>query len=138
MVGLVLVAHSPELVQGLRAMVTQAAPGVPVGLAAGSAHGRLGTSAPQVLKALQETLAASRGDGAVVLIDLGSATMAVEIALEEATEADRRLTRLSGGPIVEGAILAAIEAAAGAGLDRVLAAADGAAAMPKLPGDERG
>ena len=138
MVGLVLVAHSPELVRGLRAMVAQAAPAVPVGLAAGSAQGRLGTSAPQVLEALQQTLAASRGDGAVVLVDLGSATMAVEIALEETTEAYRRLTRLSRGPIVEGAIFAAIEAAAGAGLEGVLAAADAAADMPKFPGDERG
>ncbi len=138
MVGLVLVAHSPELVRGLRAMVAQAAPGVPVGLAAGSEQGRLGTSAPRVLQALRETLAESRGDGAVILIDLGSATLAVEIALEEATEDDRRLTRLSDGPIVEGAILAAIESAAGVGLEGVLVAADGAAGAPKLPGDGRG
>ena len=132
MVGLVLVAHSAELVQGLRAMLAQVAPELPVGLAAGSAEGRLGTSAPRVLAALEATIVASRGAGVVVLIDLGSATMAVEIALEEATDAERALTRLSGGPIVEGAILAAVEAAAGAGLEGVLAAADGAAAVPKL------
>ncbi len=132
-VGLVLVAHSPVLLAGLRAMVAQAAPAVPVGEAGGTAVGALGTSAPKVLDVLREVLAASAGDGAVILIDLGSAALAVEIALEEATAEERRLTRLSGGPIVEGAVLAAVEAASGAPLDDVARAADGAAGVPKLP-----
>ncbi len=132
MVGLVLVAHSAVLLEGLHAMLAQAAPSVRVGLAGGTATGSLGTSAPRVLAAIHEML--TTVDGAVVLVDLGSAMLAVEIALEEATDAERARTRVSTGPIVEGAVLAAVEAAAGAGLDAVLAAANGAATMPKLPG----
>ncbi|MDA8203456.1 MAG: PTS mannose transporter subunit IID [Chloroflexi bacterium] len=133
MVGLVLVAHSAVLLDGLRAMIAQTAPAVPVGLAGGTGSGTLGTSAPRVLAALHETLAIAPS-GAVVLVDLGSAMLAVEIALEEATEDERARTRISAGPIVEGAILAAVEAAAGATIDDVVVAADSAALRPKLPG----
>ena len=132
-VGLVLVGHSPELLAGLRAMVAQAAPNVPVALAGGTSTGTLGTSAPRVLQALREAVTASGGDGAVILLDLGSAALAVEIALEEATDEERRLTRLSDGPIVEGAVLAAVEAASGASVDAVRSVADRAALAPKLP-----
>jgi dihydroxyacetone kinase DhaKLM complex PTS-EIIA-like component DhaM len=133
-VGLVLVAHSPELLRGLRAMVAQAAGNVPVALAGGTSTGALGTSAPAVRSAVRVALDASEGDGAVVLIDLGSAALAVEIALEELPPADARRVRVSCGPIVEGAVLAAVESASGATLDAVLAAADRAGGAPKLPG----
>jgi dihydroxyacetone kinase DhaKLM complex PTS-EIIA-like component DhaM len=113
-VGLVLVAHSPELLIGLRAMVAQAAPAVPVSLAAGTARGTLGTSAPAVRRAIEDALDAARGDGVVVLIDLGSSALAVEIATEELQQRARQRVRLSDGPIVEGAVMAAIEAVSGA------------------------
>jgi len=133
MVSLVLVAHSPELVGGLRAMVLQVAPAVVVETAAGTGAGRLGTSAPDVLAAIRRALAA--GEGAVVLLDHGSAFLAVDIALDDLAPADRARVRLSGGPLVEGAILAAIEAAAGSPLEVVGLAADDAWRIPKIPGD---
>ncbi len=135
MVALVLVAHSPELLVGLRAMVAQAAPRVPVAIAGGTATGALGTNAAAVERALTQAVRASQGDGVVVLIDLGSAAMTVEIAVEALREADRALVRVAGGPMVEGAVLAAVEAAAGASLEAVLGAADRAADTPKLPDD---
>ena len=39
--------------------------------------------------------------------------------------------RLSRGPIVEGAVIAAVQASTGSGLDEVLEAAEGAASLPK-------
>lgn len=133
MVGLVLVAHSPEVVDGLRAMVAQAAPAVPVECAGGSARGSLGTSAPAVEAAVAAALAASGGDGVLVLLDLGSAGLAIEIALEGLDPADRALVRVSEAPLVEGAIVAAVAAAANAPLDAVVAAAE-APLPPKLLG----
>ena len=135
MVSLVLVSHSPELVQGLRAMVAQAAGAVPVATAGGTAIGNLGTSSPAVLAALRAALAACGGDGVVVVLDLGSAFLALEMALEELTPGERALVRVSAGPLVEGAVLAAVEALSGAPLERVLAVADGAAGIAKLPAD---
>lgn len=133
MVSLVLIGHSPELLRGLRAMVAQAAGAVPVATAGGTAVGNLGTSSPAVLGAIRAGLAASGGDGVVVLLDLGSAFMALEMALEELTANERARVRVSSGPLVEGAVVAGVEALSGAPLERVLTVADGAAAMAKLP-----
>ncbi len=132
MVSLVLVAHSRELVAGLRAMVDQVAPTVAVETSAGIGADRLGTSAPDVLAALRRALAA--GDGVVVLLDHGSAFLALDIALDDLPPAERARVRLSGGPLVEGAIMAAIEAVAGGSLEAVGRAADEAWRSPKIPG----
>jgi phosphoenolpyruvate---glycerone phosphotransferase subunit DhaM len=133
MVGLVLISHSRTLVEGLRDMVAQVAgEDVPVAVAGGTQDGRLGTSAPTIAAALRSALDAGAGD-ALVLLDLGSAALSLEVALEELNDADRARVRVSEAPLVEGAILAAVQASVGATIDEVVAAAEGAATMAKLP-----
>lgn len=132
MVALVLVGHSAELLRGLQALLGQLAPSVPVRAAGGTQGGALGTSAPLIERALWDAAKASGGDGAVVLLDLGSAFLSYEIAFEGLPTETAALVRLSTGPLVEGAVLAAIEAAGGAPLLRVLAVADGAAGASKI------
>lgn len=135
MIALALVGHSRELLHALRAMVAQAAPAVPVTSAGGTATGSLGTSGPAILEALQVALRASDGEGVVVLFDLGSAALSLEIALEELPDEDRARIAVSDGPLVEGAVRAAVEASGGASLAQVCAAADGERATAKLPAD---
>ena len=131
--GLVLISHSGKLVEGLRDMVAQVAGDeVPVATAGGTEDGRLGTSAPAITAAIRETLDAGVDD-ALVLLDLGSAALSLELALEDLDEADQARVRISEAPLVEGAILAAVQASIGASIDEVAAAADGAATMAKLP-----
>ena len=133
MVGLVLISHSGMLVEGLRDMVAQVAGAdVPVAVAGGTQDGRLGTSAPNIAAAIRSTLDAGVDD-ALVLLDLGSAALSLEVALEEFDDADRARVRVSEAPLVEGAILAAVQASVGATSDEVVAAAEGAATMAKLP-----
>jgi PTS hybrid protein len=133
MVGLVLVSHSGTLVEGLREMVAQVAGAdVPVATAGGTDDGRLGTSAPRIAAAIRAVLDAG-ADDALVLLDLGSAALSLEVALEDLADGDRARIRVSEAPLVEGAIIAAVQASVGASIDDVAAAADGAAAMPKLP-----
>ena len=81
--------------------------------AGGTATGSLGTSSPGILAALRAALLASAGSGVVVLFDLGSAALALEVALEELTDVDRARIAVSDGPLVEGAVRAAVEAAGG-------------------------
>ncbi|HEY6057640.1 MAG TPA: hypothetical protein VIV06_06370 [Candidatus Limnocylindrales bacterium] len=133
MVAIVLVAHSPELVRGLRAMLQQASPTVPVAVAAGTATGALGTSSPAVHEALRMALRASDDDGVIVLFDLGSAALAIEMAVEELSPHERSRVLLSSAPLVEGAVLAGLEAAAGRDLAAVAGAAEAALSSPKLP-----
>lgn len=133
MVGLVLISHSGALVEGLRDMVAQVAgDDVPLAIAGGTEDGRLGTSAPRIGAAIRSTLDAG-ADAVLVLLDLGSAALSLELALEELADDERGRIRVSEAPLVEGAILAAVQASVGAGIDEVAAAADGAASMAKLP-----
>jgi PTS hybrid protein len=133
LVGLVLISHSGKLVEGLCDMVAQVAgEDVPVATAGGTEDGRLGTSALAIAAAIRKTLDAG-ADDALVLLDLGSAALSLELALEDLDAVDRARVRISEAPLVEGAILAAVQASIGASIDEVAAAADGAATMAKLP-----
>jgi dihydroxyacetone kinase phosphotransfer subunit len=132
LVSLVLVSHSKMLADGLREMVMQVAgEGVRVAAAGGTADGRLGTNADAVVEAIR---AVDGGDGVLVLLDLGSAWLSVEMALDELSDAERARVCVSEAPLVEGAVLAAVQASVGAPLSDVAAAAAGAASMSKAPG----
>jgi len=132
LVGLILVSHSDTLVDGLRDMVAQVAGSeVAVATAGGTEDGRLGTSAPRIGEAIRDVL--DRADDAVVLLDLGSAALSLELALEDLSDVDRQRVRISEAPLVEGAILAAVQASVGASVDDVVAAAESATTMAKLP-----
>jgi len=131
-VSLVLVSHSRMLVEGLRDMVAQVAgPDVSLAIAGGTEDGRLGTSAPAITSAIRSVLGA---DGVLVLLDLGSAALSLEVALEDLSDTERAWVRISEAPLVEGAVMAAVQASIGATLDEVAAAALGAASMTKMPG----
>ncbi len=117
MVGIVVVSHSPDLAHaavGLALeMVHGAAPRIEI--AAGTSDGRLGTDAARVAEAI---VAADDGDGVVVIMDLGSAVLSAELAIELLPE-PRIRTRLVSAAFVEGIFAAIISAAAGAQLDDV-------------------
>jgi PTS hybrid protein len=133
-VGLVLVSHSERLAEGLRDMVEQVAgDDVAVATAGGTDDGRLGTSAPRISAAIRSVLEAG-SDGILVLLDLGSAALSLELALEELAPDERNRVRVSDAPLVEGAVLAGVQASIGASLDEVAEAAAGGASMPKVPG----
>src|SRR5205823_4982116 len=94
-------------------MVVQVAgDNVPVAAAGGTADGRLGTNAEAIVAALRAILAES-GDGVLVLLDLGSAWLSVEVALEELSDTERARIHVSEAPLVEGAVLAAVQASVG-------------------------
>jgi len=132
LVSLVLVSHSKTLAEGLRDMVVQVAGDtVRIAAAGGTADGRLGTNAEAILEAIR---AVDVGDGVLVLLDLGSAWLSVEMALDELSETEHARVIVSEAPLVEGAVLAAVQASVGASLSEVAAAAAGAASMSKAPG----
>ena len=72
------------------------------------------------------------GAGVVVVVDIGSAVYATRTALEILGPERAERIRLSGGPLVEGALVAVIQASTGADLDEVVAAANGAGQLDKL------
>jgi dihydroxyacetone kinase DhaKLM complex PTS-EIIA-like component DhaM len=106
-----------------------AGPELRIESAGGAADGSLGTDATAIMAAIS---AADAGAGVVVLADLGSAVLATQTALVMLDPDAAARVRLSGGPLVEGAVVAAVQASIGDDLDAVCAAADAAAALDKL------
>ncbi len=128
--GLVLVSHSRTLAEGLHELVAQfAGTEVTIVAAGGTDDGRLGTSAPRIAAAIREALGP---EGALVLLDFGSAVLSLELALEDLEPAERRSVQVSDAPLVEGAFLAAVQASIGGTLDEVAVAAASAATMTKV------
>lgn len=120
MIGLLIVSHSVKIADGTQELAAQMTRGeVPIAAAGGTEDGSLGTSA-DLIRAAAERLAADGAEGLLVLVDLGSAVMSAEIALEDFP----RPYRLSNGPLVEGALMAAVEASIGASLEQVAAVAE--------------
>jgi phosphocarrier protein FPr len=120
MVGLVLVSHSRELAAALSRLAEQAgAARIPVACAAGvgpGGCGELGTDAAAIAEAIR---AVHGPDGVLVLMDLGSAVLAAETALELLPAEARAGVRLCPAPLVEGAVAAAVQIAAGGDLQTV-------------------
>jgi phosphocarrier protein FPr len=125
-VGLVAVSHSRALAEAAVALAREmAAPDQPIEVAAGADDGGFGTDAVAIAAAIG---AADRGAGVVVVMDLGSAVLSAELALElldDPALADAVV--LCPAPFVEGLVVAAVAAAGGA--DRAEVAAEAAGAL---------
>lgn len=123
MTGIVVVSHSPQLASAAVDLTRRLMPSSEVRLetAAGTAEGDLGTDAMAIVEAIGR---ADDGEGVVVLMDLGSAVMSAQTALEflDPEQADR--TRLLAAPLVEGLFAAYSAASIGRNLDRVAAEAE--------------
>ncbi|MEV4774068.1 phosphoenolpyruvate--protein phosphotransferase [Microbacterium sp. LWH12-1.2] len=122
MIGIVAVSHSARLGEAALELALQMVPGggVRVQVAAGAgmdADGTpiLGTDAVAVAAAIDEL--ADDCDGVLVLMDLGSAVLSAEFALE--LRASDVPVRLVPAPFVEGLLAAVVSAAAGSALDAV-------------------
>jgi dihydroxyacetone kinase phosphotransfer subunit len=126
----VVVSHSAKVAEGVVEMAAQMAEGVRIQAAGGADDGGIGTDANLIAEAIA---AADEGDGVLVLADLGSAVLSAQLAIDEFIDEDiRGRVRIAEAPVVEGAVVAAIQAATGSSLDEVDQAAMGAATMVKV------
>ena len=126
LVGIVVVCHSRALARAAVALAQEMVHSRPVRIitAAGLDDTTFGTDAGQVVQAIT---AADTGAGVVVLMDLGSAVLAAELALDLLEDARGRVL-LCPAPLVEGLVVAAVVAAGGASREEVAAEAAGALA----------
>jgi multiphosphoryl transfer protein len=120
MVGLVFVSHSSALGEALLGLVKQVtvgqAPRMAIAAGIGPDLEEFGTDAAAIAEAIQVV---SEGDGVAVLMDLGSAILSAEMAIDLLPETIRGEVRLCGAPFVEGAIAAAVQASLGSDLETV-------------------
>ncbi|HEX3804953.1 MAG TPA: phosphoenolpyruvate--protein phosphotransferase [Solirubrobacteraceae bacterium] len=127
MVGIVVVSHSDTLAESVVLLAREMSPPELKLEAAGGMGepGVLGTSADLVRAAIERAMSP---DGVLVVMDLGSALMTAEFAVELLEETPGPV-RLSDAPLVEGTVAAAAAAGGGASLDEVAAEARAALAM---------
>lgn len=113
MVGVILVSHSEKVAEGAKELAMQMAAEAPVAAAGGLPDGGIGTDYRRIFDAVDSVAGV---DGAVVLFDMGSAIMTTEMVLEQF---EGRNVRMIDGPLVEGAIVAAIGSEMGLSVEEI-------------------
>ena len=120
MVNLLLVSHSHQLAKGVAELVRQMAPSDTVKIAVAAGIGdnneELGTNAAEIMEKLLEL---QSPEGILVLMDLGSALLSTDMALEMLEDDQKANIRMCPAPFVEGAIAAGVQANMGADLEAV-------------------
>ena len=131
MVGLVIVSHSRALAEALLGLLHQvASPTLAVALAAGIGEGRreFGTDAVEIMDAIQSVYSE---DGVLVLMDLGSAVLSANMALDLLPPEMTAKICFCGAPLVEGAIAAAVQIGLTNDLDAICREANAALAAKR-------
>lgn len=116
-VGLVLISHSPKVVEGIKDIISQVITEVPVETAGGTDDNEIGTSVEKILAAIER---ADQGKGVLLFYDLGSAMMNAEIAIE--MSGSDQIKVADDIPLLEGSYVGAVESNMGKDLDQVLEA----------------
>lgn len=133
MVSLIIVSHSEQLANGVKELAVQMT-GTEVQIAAVGGllqdDGRvvLGTDTLRIVRSIEELWC---DDGVLILVDLGSAILSAEQAIELLPDGMAATCRISSAPLVEGAVAAALEASFGHALASVNAAAEAALQLRK-------
>ena len=121
-VSIVIVSHSPDVARGAAAMVRQmVGREVRVAHCGGNVEGGLGTDVAAIKRCIEEVYTAK---GVAVLVDLGGAETNSEMAIEMLPPDWQGNIVICAAPVVEGAVMAATEAAGGSPLDVVRATAE--------------
>jgi PTS hybrid protein len=121
-VGIVIVSHSSKVAEGAADMVRQMVGySVPIAYAGGNPDGGLGTDVAAIRDAIDRAWSDA---GVAVLVDLGGAETNSEMAIEMLPDSWRDKIVICNAPIVEGAVMAATEAAGGGSLEQVRATAE--------------
>ncbi|MDD2414271.1 MAG: dihydroxyacetone kinase phosphoryl donor subunit DhaM [Eubacteriaceae bacterium] len=115
MVGIVVVSHSQKVAEGAKELALQMASGAKVAAAGGLSDGSIGTDLEKINKAISEVWS---DDGVIMLVDMGSAIMTSEMAIEMADDPDK--IKIVDTPVVEGTIFGAVEASIGSSMDHIV------------------
>ena len=113
MVGIVIVSHSQKLAEGVVEISRMMAKTARLAAAGGLEDGSLGTSYDKISAAIESVYSS---DGVIVLMDMGSAVMTTEMVLEDL---DKPNVKMIDCPLVEGAVLAAVESVNGRSLEEI-------------------
>lgn len=126
MVGTVIVSHSKNLAESIVELTKLMADGAPVAAAGGTDDGAFGTGFQKIYDAIDSVYS---DDGVIVLMDMGSAVMTTEMVLEM-YGSDKVV--MADCPVVEGAVVATVNAQAGMSREEILEALKDVGKTPKF------
>ena len=124
MVGIVIVSHSQKLAESVVELAALMAPNAPMAAAGGLEDGGFGTSFEKIETAIRSVYSQ---DGVVILMDLGSAVMTTEMVIEMF---DPEKVKMADCPLVEGAVVATIDAVSGMKLEEITEALKAVGSTP--------
>lgn len=126
MVGIVIVSHSQNLAESIVEYTRLMAGDAHAAAAGGNDDGSFGTSFQKIYDAIESV---DSEDGVLLLMDMGSAVMTTEMVLEAYGSPKIEMVDC---PIVEGAVVATINAQAGLSREEIKKELQEAAAAPKF------
>lgn len=116
MIGIVVVSHSRPLAEAAVALASEMSPNGPRIEVAAGVDGGFGTDASAIAAAIK---AVDSPEGVLVLMDLGSAVLSTEMALEFLPQEMLSRVKVSPAPLVEGLIVAMVAGGTGLPVDMV-------------------
>lgn len=118
MIGIVIVSHSHALAVAAQDLANQMVPDnrPEIAVAAGLGDGTIGTDAATIALAVGEV---DSPDGVLILLDLGSAVLSAELAIEFLDDDLASRVKISSAPLIEGLMQAVVTASTGASLEEV-------------------
>ncbi|MDP8079271.1 dihydroxyacetone kinase phosphoryl donor subunit DhaM [Phocoenobacter skyensis] len=127
MISFVIVSHSQKLAEGVVELASQVkAETCKIVAAAGvnNPENPIGTDAIKIMQAVEEVFSP---DGTIIFVDLGSAILSAETALDLLSSTMAKKVKICYAPLVEGTLSAVVAASAGDSMEAVLAEANSAA-----------
>ncbi|MDR3166272.1 MAG: PTS mannose transporter subunit IID [Synergistaceae bacterium] len=119
MIGVLVVSHSEDAAKGIRDIAVKMSGGAQVLISGvgGDGAGGLGVSVSGIFDALRDML--SKTDGVVIVPDMGSSILSSRAAVAMLDPADAARSIIADAPVLEGAMMAAVEASIGSDLAAV-------------------
>ena len=113
LIGLVIVSHSSLIADGTKELALQMAdPALKIIAAGGTSDGKLGTDMKKIKSAIEKV---NGPEGVLLLTDLGSSVLTTEMVIDMLDEDNKDISKIkiANAPLVEGAVVAAVEASFG-------------------------
>ncbi|MEG1618792.1 MAG: dihydroxyacetone kinase phosphoryl donor subunit DhaM [Eubacterium sp.] len=127
MVGIVIVSHSQKIAEGAKELALQMAPEAKIAAAGGLSDGSIGTDMEKIANAINKVMSE---DGVIMLVDMGSAIMTSEMAIEMSEHPEK--IKIVDTPVVEGAVYGAVESTIGSKMDHIIDVLAKAKTQPKF------
>ena len=127
MVGIVVVSHSQKVAEGAKELALQMAADAKIAAAGGLQDGSIGTDMEKITNAINEVMS---DDGVLMLVDMGSAIMTSEMAIEMSDNPEK--IKIVDTPVVEGTIFGAVEASIGSSMEQIMDVLAQAKTQPKF------